>query len=359
MTHRLLRTSLAAVTFAAAFGFAPCLADDEPLALMDRGQMRRAAAVAESRIQSRPDDVEALRVLATIRAMQKRFDEATGLAERAVAAAPNDPHAHYALAQVSGMRTQSASVLKQPGLAKRFRKEAEQALAIDPNHEDALRGMIEFHRQAPGIMGGDRKKAAAYLDRLMHRNPTVGWLAKAEWATDDKDSVEAENDLRKAVAAGNDVSARIALANWLIQPWRKPDEAERLAREAIDAEPWRVGGWSLLAVGLAHQKKWSELESTLARAEAAVPGHLNPHYQAARVMITERLDAVRAEALLRRYLAVEPEIGAPSFAGAQWRLGQALELQGRKPEARAAFETAARLDPKLEGAKKDLKRLKG
>jgi hypothetical protein len=108
----------------------------------------------------------------------------------------------------------------------------------------------------------------------------------------------------------------------------------------------------------ASAKKYPDLDATLAQAEAAIPGNLTPHYAAARVMIVEGGDAARAEALLRRYLATEPEIGAPSHAGAHWRLGLALEREGRKPEALAELETAARMDPKLEGAKKDLQRLK-
>jgi len=339
-------------------GLVPARADDGPLALMERGQLRRAAAVAESRIKTKPEDVEALRVLATIRAQQKRFDEATQLAERAVAAAPKDADAHFALARVAGMHAQSASVLKKPGLAGRFRKEAEIALALNPNHEDAMEGMVEFYRQAPGMMGGDKKKSAAMADRLVQVNPTAGWLEKADVAIDDKDTTLAESCLRKAAAKG-EPRAKLALASWLVQPWRQPDEAERLAREALEAEPWRAGGWALLAIRQAHEKRWPDVDATLARAEAAIPGNLGPHYQAARTMIADRSDPARGATLLRRYLAVEPEIGQPSHAGAHWRLAQALEQQGRKPEAIAELRTALKLDPKLEGAKQDLKRLKG
>lgn len=342
-----------------AVSITPTFAQDGPQALMDHGRVRQAAAAAESRLKSNSKDVESLRVLATIRALEKKWADAQDLAERAVAAGPNDADAHYALAQVAGMQASSASVLKKPGLAGKFKKEAEKALEINPNHEDAMEGMIAFHRQAPGIVGGDKKKGAAFADRLMKVNPTRGWLEKADNALDDKDSVLAESCLRKAVAVKGEPRAKVALASYLIQPWRKPDEAERLAREAADAEPWRVGGWTVLAMHHAYRKQWSEMDATLAKAETALSGNLSPHYQVARILITERTDGARAEALLRRYLSVPPEIGAPSYAGAHWRLGQALELQGKPKEAIAEFQTASKLDPKLEGPKKDLKRLKG
>ena len=230
-----------------------------------------------------------------------------------------------------------------------------------PEHEDwkkAIGGLVEFYHRAPGIMGGDKKKSAEFVDRLMQVNATQGWLTKADLAFDDKDTVLAERALRSAVAVKGEPRAKASLANWLIASWRKPDEAERLAREAIEVEPARTGGWAVLAVRQAQQKRWTELDATLADAASAIPGNLGPHYQAARVMITEKTDPARAEALLRRYLEVEPEIGYPSHAGAHWRLGQALEQLGHKPEAIAEMQTALKMDPSLDGAKRDLKRLR-
>ena len=102
--------------------------DDAPEVLFERGQLRRASIVAQKTLDTHPDDAEALRVLSRIRAEEGRFDEATKLAERAVAAAPKDADAHFALAVVSGMRAQRASLIHKPGLARRFKKEAETAL---------------------------------------------------------------------------------------------------------------------------------------------------------------------------------------------------------------------------------------
>jgi len=125
-----MRRSVLAMTMAlplAAFAQA-APAEDGPQTLMEHGRVRQAATLSESRLKSNPKDVESLRVLATIRAIEKKWDEAGDLAEKAVAAAPNDADAHYAAAQVAGMQAQAASVLKKPGLAGRFRKETEKEI---------------------------------------------------------------------------------------------------------------------------------------------------------------------------------------------------------------------------------------
>jgi cytochrome c-type biogenesis protein CcmH/NrfG len=50
---------------------------------------------------------------------------------------------------------------------------------------------------------------------------------------------------------------------------------------------------------------------------------------------------------------------ASSHAQTYWRLGQTLEKLNRKDEAVEALKTAVKLDPNLDGAKKDIKRLIG
>lgn len=63
---------------------------------------------------------------------------------------------------------------------------------------------------------------------------------------------------------------------------------------------------------------------------------------------------VEAEAEYRRAVSLKPE-----DATMHWRFGRFLDRAGKKDEAKASFREALRLDPALEGAKKDLERLGG
>lgn len=71
------------------------------------------------------------------------------------------------------------------------------------------------------------------------------------------------------------------------------------------------------------------------------------------ILLKEKKPA-EAEAEYRRAVSLAPENGP-----AHWRLGRVLERGGRKDEAKASYREAVRLDPALEGAKKDLERLGG
>lgn len=335
-------------------------AADDARALFDHGLLRRAAAVCEQRLAANPRDAGAGALLARVRAEQGDLDGAMKLAQAAVDAAPRDADVQYAFSEVCGRKAQSVSMLRAAGYAARMRKAAEAALAIDPNHLDALDILVDFHLLAPGLMGGDKKKAAEYTERIARVDAARGWLKKAENALRAKDTTLAGTCYARAIeATPASGQALVQLAAWLAPHWRDPARAEKLALEAVAAEPWRTGGWQVLSALYAFQERWAELDEVLARSEAAEPEHLAPWYQAARQLLVNRKEPARAERYLRHYLTREPEVGASSVAAARWRLGQALESEGKRTEAMAEMEAAVKLDPKLEDAKKDLKRLRG
>jgi len=356
MLHSLL---LAAATLAAA---PAAFAADDAKVLFDRGYLRRASAECDKRLAADPKDVEAEAMLSRIRSEQGDKQGAMKLATGAVAADARNADAQYALAEVYGRELRDASVFRQPGLAGKMRKAAEAALAIDPDHLDALEISSDFYRYAPGIVGGDKKKSVEYVDRMVKVDPVVGWIKRAEIAMEgkDKDTVRAAECYRQAAAAEpTSARAEVALASWLLQPWRDPAQSEKLALAAVQAEPWRTGGWQVLAALYSYQERWKDLDDVLASSEAAEPTHLAPWFTAGRQILNAGKDPARAEGYLRHYLTREPEIGSRSWAMARWQLGLALERQGKKPEAVAELETAVKLDPKLDDAKKDLKRLRG
>lgn len=335
-------------------------AQTDPQVLFDRGALRKAATLCEQKLAANANDAASMALLARIRAEQDRFDEAMKLAEKAVAIAPKSADAHLALSEVNGQRAANSGPLSAMGAAKTFKREAMVVLELDPANTDAMVDLIEFHRRAPGIVGGDKKQVGVLLDRLEKVSPVRGLITRANIASAAKDSAGAERLYRKAVDTDpNSARAKVALGVWLSPPYRKPDESEKLALAAIALEPWRSSGWQLLAALQASQSRWSDAEATLAKAEATNPDQLQPYYAAGRQLVAENREGARAEAWFRKYLSREPEIGAQSVAGAHWRLGLALEIQGRKPEAIAEIQTAVKLDPKLDPAKKDLKRLKG
>ena len=281
-------------------------------------------------------------------------------AVQAVALDGKNARYHYQLADVLGSMAQDAGPLKGLGLAGRFKKEAERAIALDPKLVGARRDLMEFYLVAPGIAGGDRKKANAQADTIAQIDPARGALAQADLAIKDKKMDQADAIYRKAIAAWPlDYEVLLDAAGFYgSDSQKKWGMVDTLGKTAVEVQPDRVGGYSTLAQLYAHQGRWDALDSLLAVAEHALPDNLNPTYQAGRVILTDGHEFERAERYFRKYLTQEAEGQSPTLAHAHWRLGLVLEKEGKKSDAVTEIETAVRLKPDLDAAKKDLNRLK-
>lgn len=329
--------------------------------LMDHSHWKRARAVVESELKAHPDDPALLSAMADVFATYDSLEEAQAVGERAVKLAPQDAQAHESLAEVYGERAGRAGILKAMGFAGKFRKEAEASIAADPNRVESRYDLMIFYLKAPGIAGGDHKKARGCAEAIAKIDPTMGELAMAEFAIETHDTLGLDAYYRRAVEKNpKSVRARMALANWAAAPWRAQWAlAEEQARAARDAEPDRSGPYSLLSGLYAHLERWDDLDAVLAQADAQCPDDRNPWYQAGRVLLTDGHDLPRAERCFRRFLEIDPEPHGPDLAHARWRLAQVLEKQNRRDEAVAELRAALKLKPDLDVAKKDLKRLKG
>jgi tetratricopeptide (TPR) repeat protein len=354
-------SALALVCAAAVLSPIAIHGDESPDDLMRQGHWKRVRDIAQARYQAAPGSADANYLMGSVAYKWGQYDSAQQYAEKAVQLAPQNAAYHWLLAQVLGDQAERASIFKQMGLAKRFRSETETVIRLDPRHIDAHVGLMLYYFKAPGIVGGDKKKAFAETETIGAIDRAKGYMAQARLAQEEQQLGKLEGLYQSALAANpKDYEALIGLFNvYAGQQRRNIPEAESLARRALEADAGRIGGYTALSVALVMQRKWSDLDAHLAAAEKAIPDNLSPFYVAAASLVREGQDFPRAERYYRKYLSIEREAGGATHAVVQWRLGLLLELQNRKPEAVAALETAVKLDPSFEQARKDLKRLKG
>ena len=90
--------------------------------------------------------------------------------------------------------------LKQLKLAKKIKKSSLHSLELDPNNVEALDGLIQFHIQAPGIAGGDKKEAHTLLAKLIELKPVRGHMLSAQLLAEEDKLDEAMNHIDKARA---------------------------------------------------------------------------------------------------------------------------------------------------------------
>lgn len=253
-------------------------------------------------------------------------DRAERSFERAVEKEPRNGLYHLWLGNAVGQQASSASVLRQPFMARRIKAEFERAIELDPELIDARDGLISFYLQAPAVMGGDVGKAREQQREIAKRNVIRGHMAAANIAWHGRDTTATITALRAAMASAPDsVPPASALSQRLLN-WKRHSEA--------------------FAV-------WSEF---LVRH----PNNLSARYQFGRLSAVTGERLPEGEAHLRAILAIEPwpeQTSLPAKAAGYARLGDVLRHQRRREEAKAAYDRALELDANLQIAKDGLKAL--
>lgn len=334
--------------------------DEAAEKLKEAGHWKRLRAMEEPKVKANPGDAEASYYLGRAKSELGDLPEALALAEKAVASNPNDARYHLLVADVSIAMAQNAGIFKGMGLARRYREEAEKALALDGRYVEARESLMEFYFEAPGIGGGDKKKAHAQADEIGKIDAVRGWLAQAWLSAKEKNEEKEVEFYQKALAAGprDGRVLRAAAAFYGSESQKKFDLAETYGLAAVRADENLTAPYVALATVYATAERWKDLDQILSQCEKNAPDDFGAHYQVGKVLLNSGKELARAERYFRKYLTVEPEGGEPPLAAAHWRLGLVLEKEGKKAEAISEIEESLRLDGNFKQAKEDLKRLK-
>jgi len=292
--------------------------------LLEAGHPEEARKIFAGYAAKNPGDADAALYLGRAYLALHKSSTAVEWLEKAAALAPASSDKQRWLGEGYGLQAEEASLFSAPGLAKKAKAAFDKAVALDPANLDAREDLIEFYLQVPGILGGSVDKAKEEAAEIRKRDSFRGRVAMAQVFLHQKDTAGAERELKAAVTESPaDAKARLALGQLYANNQRWPEAFDSV--EAIlktDPNNWLA----LYAIG----------------RNGAVSG--------------QHLD--RAEECLKRYLGHTPALHEPPLANTHFRLGMVYEKKGDKAKARAEYQEAVRLDPKLEDAKKALEKVK-
>ena len=285
------------------------------LALADAGHWKRAQAAVGQLPHVASKDARVAWLASRVKLAFGDLDEAAKLGERAAAIDPSNAEYRYHLAEVFGTIAHRAPIWRQLGPGRRCKREMDAAFALDPKHVENLFILMLYYQQAPGFMGGDKKRAATMPETIRRIDPARGWMAEAKLAAFRKDETAVEAALQRAVESSpRHYAARVELARHHLARgnWRLVDQHARAAR---DIQLDRIEAHQLLAQSAA---RIGGLDEILATAEKSIPDDLSPLYFAAASLGKGE----RAVSLLTRYLQHQPEPTAPTHADARKLLNQ-------------------------------------
>jgi tetratricopeptide (TPR) repeat protein len=148
---------------------------------------------------------------------KKMYTEATAIANKAVAANPNDTWGHFQLAAANGKRLLLLGKKEQIDASKAVRAEIDKAIELDPANHLAHHALGRWHRRMDEIGGAKR-----FFGSIIY-----GSIPKGSYA-------ESEKALRKAIELHPEyVNHYLELGRTLVA-LKKVDEAAEAFRKAID-----------------------------------------------------------------------------------------------------------------------------
>lgn len=303
---------------------APALGNDaERARALLEARDPQAPALIASLLKQNPASLEA-RVLG-IRLMLRdgKAEDAVKEAEKLVKAHPQSALAHYWLGNAYGNRIGQVGMFGKLSIAPKMRDAFETTLRLDPEHVDARANLIPFYLQAPAAIGGGIDKARAQQVEIAKRDVARGHLANAQ----------------------------------ILMSEEKHDEAFKAFQAAVAAKP---GDRELrLTVGMAYQtlKRWDAAFALFEAMTAEDQAYGAAWYQLGRTSALSGQKLELGADALRHYLTLPADPRSPAAQHAWYRMGQVLATAGRKDEARQAYQSALKLDPKHSEAKAELAKL--
>lgn len=250
------------------------------------------------------------------------YDNSIAQLERAVSLDPKNSLYHQWLGRADGGK---ADRDRSFSMAKKVKREFQQAVILDPSNVAARRDLEEYCLDAPWIAGGSKSEAL---------------------------------DQANAIATIDPIQGHLALALYYREGLKKADDAESEIRQVLSAKPKTPDPYFEVANFFERQNKPADIQTVVQSASQVAPNDPRLAFYRAVAAVLANTDLAVADENLKAYLASTPERSDwPSHASARKWLGRLYEAQGKPAEAAEQYRAALRLEPKNKDARARLERL--
>ena len=186
----------------------------------DRGEklfreekFEQAQVLLEHVLVTQPTNLKAIEYLGDIAGRNKSWDKAIGYYKKLKQLKPTEANYYYKYGGVLGMKAKESSKFQALGMIGEIKESFEKAITLNPKHIEARWALVMIYIQLPGIVGGSETKAIKYSNELLKLSPVDGYLSKGQIEEYFKRYSLAEQQYKKAIAAGSTKIGGQMLAN--------------------------------------------------------------------------------------------------------------------------------------------------
>ncbi len=293
-----------------------------PEDLLRAGKANDAQRILDAAIQQNPNNAEAYNLLCRLYFQLEQWDNALRMAEKSAALAPGNSNYHLWLGRAAGRKAESANPFAAWGLARKVRAEFERAVELDGNNFPARNDLAEYYMEAPGFLGGDKKKAREQADAVAKQDPALASYIYGRLA-EKQGSAQAEQEYKKAISKSGNMSRY----------------------------------WIELAYYYRRAGRVADMEAAITQAAQGARQGSAPEYDGAYLLLRTNRNPTAAIQMLRRSVSDNASSeDAPAFR-VHYMLGELLEKQGDNKAAAAEFRSALALASEFHPARDALNRI--
>ena len=171
--------------------------------LFEARKYDQARPVFESFLKENPSHLKTIEYLGDIAGHDKSWDKAIGYYRKLKQLKPSEANYYYKYGGVLGMKAKESNRFKALGMIGEIKQSFEKAIELNPKHIEARWALVMIYIQLPSFVGGSETKAIKYSNELLKLSPVDGYLSKGQIEEHFKRYTAAEQQYKKAIAAGS------------------------------------------------------------------------------------------------------------------------------------------------------------
>ena len=171
--------------------------------LFEAGKYDQARPIFESFLKENPSHLKTLEYLGDIAGHAKSWDKAIVYYRKLKQLKPSEANYYYKYGGVLGMKAKESNKFAALGMIGEVKASFEKAIELNPKHIEARWALVMIYIQLPGIVGGSETKAIKYSNELLKLSPVDGYLSRGQIDEHFKRYAAAEQQYKKAIAAGS------------------------------------------------------------------------------------------------------------------------------------------------------------
>lgn len=173
----------------------------------------QAKVLFENFLTTNPSNLKTIEYLGDIAGHNKSWDKAIYYYNLLKKLKPLEANYYYKYGGALGMKATQVNKFKALGMIGDVKASFEKAIALNPKHIEARWALVFLYIQLPGIVGGSESKALKYSNELFKLSAIDGYLSKGQIDEYFKRYASAEQQYKKAIAAGSTKTGSQMLAN--------------------------------------------------------------------------------------------------------------------------------------------------